>query len=75
MLRRLLEFLFGCWHEFGWPHASRYSSTGHYRACLRCGREVEADADTWALTGRCHAAPVHIPFKPGPERGWTKVVA
>jgi len=71
MLRRLFEFLFGCRHAFGWPHASRHSSTGLYRACLTCGHEVEVDVDMWAPTGRRHTAPVHVPFD-GSIRGWVR---
>ena len=39
---QLLNLLFGCRHDWGWPHSRRDALgtvTGHYQCCVRCGEE------------------------------------
>jgi len=69
---KILAALFGCIHDLGWPRASKHSSTGFYRTCLDCGKELEVDPSTWQPIGQPHVAPIHIPFD-GTERGWEHV--
>ena len=65
MIKKLIwffELLFGCHHLLCWPRTSERSSTGLYRVCVSCGREMEVDAQTWKPTGKRHMAPVYVPF-------------
>ena len=71
-MRAIIEFLkrlFGCTHNLSWPRSDARSSTGMYRVCLRCGRELEVDTSTWQPTGACMQVHKHKPFD-GASRGW-----
>ncbi len=48
VITHLLEALFGCKHEFGFPIRTERSDTA-YQVCRKCGKEYEYD---WGLMRR-----------------------
>lgn len=48
---RIVDLLFGCSHEFGFPLTKRGSRVT-YRVCIRCGAEFEYDWATMSRKGR-----------------------